>query len=79
MVRLNSKLWLMDMSSAETIAMPEIAKPKKLLEQVRDVLRTKHYTYSTEQNYLDWIKRYILFHQKRQRRVYEQNNFNRRR
>lgn len=65
MVHLNSGLWLMDMSSAETIATSEIAKPKKLLEQVRDVLRTKHYAYSTEQSYLDWIKRYILFHQKR--------------
>ena len=42
--------------------MPE---PKKLLDVVRDVLRTKHYSYRTEQTYVDWIKRYILFHQKR--------------
>ena len=40
-------------------------KPKKLLDQVRDALRTKHYSYRTEQTYLDWIKRYILFHKKR--------------
>ena len=40
-------------------------KPKKLLDQVRDALRTKHYSYRTEQTYLDWIKRYILFHNKR--------------
>jgi len=38
---------------------------KKLLDVVRDALRTKHYSYRTEQTYLDWIKRYILFHQKR--------------
>ena len=38
-VHLNSELWLMDMSSAETIATSEISKPKKLLEQVRDTLR----------------------------------------
>jgi len=44
-------------------AMPE--QPKKLLDVVRDVLRTKHYSYRTEQTYVDWIKRYILFHQKR--------------
>jgi integron integrase len=38
---------------------------KKLLDVVRDVLRTKNYSYRTEQTYVDWIKRYILFHQKR--------------
>ncbi|MDP2975726.1 MAG: integron integrase, partial [Anaerolineales bacterium] len=38
---------------------------KKLLDVVRDVLRTKHYSYRTEQTYVDWIKRYIFFHQKR--------------
>jgi hypothetical protein len=32
---------------------------------VRDVLHTKHYSYRTEKTYIDWIKRYILFHQKR--------------
>ena len=31
-------------------------KPKKLLEQVREALRTKHYSYRTEQTYIDWIK-----------------------
>ena len=39
-------------------------KPKKLLDQVRDALRTKHYSYRTEQTYIDWIKRYIIFHKK---------------
>lgn len=39
--------------------------PKKLLDQVRDAFRLKHYSYRTEQAYTDWIKRYILFHQKR--------------
>jgi len=38
---------------------------KKLLDQVRDVLRLKHYAYRTEQAYVDWITRYILFHGKR--------------
>jgi len=42
-----------------------LPKPKKLLDQVSDVLRTKHYSYRTEQTYKDWIKRYILFHNKR--------------
>lgn len=41
-----------------------IPQPKKLLDQVREALRTKHYSYRTEQTYVDWIKRYILFHKK---------------
>ena len=40
-------------------------KGKKLMDQVGDALRTKHYSYRTEQTYKDWIKRYILFHGKR--------------
>ena len=39
--------------------------PKKLLDQVRDAIRLKHYAYSTEQAYVQWIKRFILFHDKR--------------
>ncbi|OGO47911.1 MAG: integrase [Chloroflexi bacterium RBG_16_64_43] len=41
------------------------ARPRKLLEQVRDCLRTKHYSPRTEQAYLSWIRRFILFHDKR--------------
>jgi len=40
-------------------------KKKKLLDQVRDAIRTKHYSYRTEQAYVEWIKRFILFHDKR--------------
>ncbi|NNM80172.1 MAG: integron integrase [Gallionella sp.] len=39
-------------------------KPPKLLDQVRDKLRVKHYAIRTEQTYVDWIKRYIYFHGK---------------
>ena len=38
--------------------------PKKLLDQVREAVRLKHYAYRTEQSYVDWVKRYILFHNK---------------
>ena len=41
------------------------ANPPKLLDQVRDKLRVKHYSIRTEQTYTDWIKRYIYFHDKR--------------
>jgi integron integrase len=40
-------------------------KPKKLLDQLRDVIRLKHYSYRTEESYVAWIRRYILFHNKR--------------
>jgi Phage integrase, N-terminal SAM-like domain len=39
--------------------------PKKLLDQVRDAIRLKHYSYRTEETYIQWIRRYILFHDKR--------------
>ncbi len=41
------------------------AKPKKLLDQVSEALRAKHYGFRTQQTYIDWIKCYIIFHKKR--------------
>lgn len=40
-------------------------KPKKLLERMRDVIRLKHYSIKTEQTYIGWARRFILFHNKR--------------
>ena len=37
----------------------------KLLDQMREVLRLKHLSYRTEEAYLSWVKRFILFHGKR--------------
>ncbi len=37
----------------------------KLLDQVRETIRRKHYSLRTEAAYIDWIKRYIFFHRKR--------------
>jgi len=39
-------------------------KPK-LLDLVRQAIRTKHYSLRTEQAYVQWVKRYILYHNKR--------------
>jgi integrase len=39
-------------------------KPK-LLDQVRQLLRLRHYSLRTEEAYVAWIRRYILFHGKR--------------
>ena len=40
-------------------------QPKKLLDQVRDKIRFKHYSLSTENTYISWIKQFILYHGKR--------------
>lgn len=37
----------------------------RLSDQVRDILRRLHYSYRTEKAYLEWIRRFILFHGKR--------------
>lgn len=42
----------------------EPAKPR-LLDRVRSALRSRHYSFRTEQTYVGWIRRFILFHQKR--------------
>jgi integron integrase len=38
---------------------------EKLLDRTRRIMRRKHYAYRTEQRYLAWIRRFILFHNKR--------------
>jgi integron integrase len=42
-----------------------VASSPKLLDRVRWHLRVKHYSIRTEQAYVDWIRRFILFHHKR--------------
>lgn len=37
----------------------------KLLDQVRITLRTNHYSRKTEESYVNWIKRFVLFNNKR--------------
>lgn len=39
--------------------------PARLLDRVRYALRVKHYAYRTEQAYVYWIRRFILYHGKR--------------
>lgn len=41
------------------------SQPPKLLDQVRDRIRVKHYSIRTETQYVQWIRRFILFHGKR--------------
>lgn len=42
-----------------------IVGKSRLLGEMRDILRRGHYSIRTEQAYLDWSKRFILFHGKR--------------
>ena len=39
--------------------------PPKLLDQVRAAVRYKHYSIRTEQAYVDWIRRFVIFHDRR--------------
>jgi integron integrase len=39
--------------------------PSRLLDQIRHAIRLRHYSYRTEQAYVDWIKRYIVYNGKR--------------
>ncbi len=44
--------------------MSQPARPK-LLDRVRHAIRTRHYSPRTEEAYVHWIRRYIVFHGKR--------------
>jgi site-specific recombinase XerD len=43
---------------------PAARKPK-LLDQVRESIRARHYSPRTEETYVHWIKRFVIFHHKR--------------
>ncbi len=40
-------------------------KRSKFLDHLRNVIRTNHFSYSTEKTYAGWIYRFIIFHNKR--------------
>jgi len=42
-----------------------MGQKKRLLDVVRDKIRFKHYSYATESSYVSWIKRYIIYHDKK--------------
>ncbi len=49
--------------------MPDTSTPPapapRLLDQLRDRIRVKHYSIRTEAQYVQWVRRFILFHGKR--------------
>ncbi len=40
-------------------------RSSKLLDHVGEVIRINHFSYSTEKTYVNWIYRFIIFHNKR--------------
>jgi len=50
-----------------------VSQKKRLLDIVRDKIRVKHYSISTEKTYVHWIKCYILFHNKKHPREMKKN------
>jgi hypothetical protein len=52
-------------SPAMASALPAVAPKPKLLDRVRLAIRTRHYSSKTEEAYVGWIRRFILFHNKR--------------
>ncbi|MFQ5854005.1 MAG: integron integrase, partial [Candidatus Binatia bacterium] len=59
------KIMARSASQAPPYSPPTIAPKPRLLDQVRQAIRTRHYSYMTEKAYVGWIKRFILFHNKR--------------
>ncbi len=47
------------------VAVKKSKNSSPFLEKVRDAIRLKHYSIRTEQSYVYWIKRFILFHEKK--------------
>ena len=53
------------MEHSRPISSPPSAPKPRLLDQVRQAIRTRHYSPRTEETYVSWIKRFIFFHNKR--------------
>jgi integrase len=47
------------------MAWAPVGQKPKLLDHVREAIRMRHYSVRTEEAYVSWIKRFILFHGKR--------------
>ncbi|MDP2239760.1 MAG: integron integrase [Burkholderiales bacterium] len=55
----------MGQKTTQPLAGDSVTAKPKLLDQVRHAIRSRHYSYRTEQAYIHWIKRYIYFTGKR--------------
>ncbi len=46
-----------------SIGAPEGTSPPRLMDRMRDALRSRHYSVRTEQAYCRWVRRFVLFHE----------------
>ena len=53
------------MEHSKPLSSPSSTPKPRLLDQVRQAIRTRHYSYMTEKAYVGWVKRFIFFHDKR--------------
>jgi integron integrase len=53
------------MTDTDTDALSAVPARPRFLDVVREAIRRRHYSYRTEQSYLHWIKRFIIFSGKR--------------
>jgi integron integrase len=51
-------------------------KKPRLLDQLRETLRTRHYSIRTEQSYVQWIRRFIIFHNKKHPKLLGEKEIN---
>ena len=49
----------------ENITPSNTHRPLKLLDQLREQIRLRHYSIRTEAQYVQWVRRFVLFHGKR--------------
>jgi site-specific recombinase XerD len=52
------------MADSHTTHDSPIGSPQKLMERVRHAIRLRHYSHRTEEAYVYWIRRDIVFHRK---------------
>ena len=52
-------------ASATVSTVLAAAAPPRLLDRMREIIRVRHYSIRTEDTYVDWARRFILFHSKR--------------
>lgn len=46
----------------QSTCQPPAGQNRKLLDRVRDAIRVRHHSRRTEQAYVHWIRRFIVFH-----------------
>jgi len=49
----------------QELVMDRAGSPPPLLQRVRDAIRVRHYSIRTEEAYVHWVRRFVLFHGKR--------------